>query len=111
MKKLYQVNVKTEIQIPQNIDRDEFINLIGGKEENLRAEVNVLVSSENSDDAIIDGLMKYVEHAFNDVYDYSGIISRGDTRNRYEINISVKNGEDPIITKIFVELFPIDLGV
>ena len=111
MKKLYQVNVKTEIQIPPHFKREEFIKLIGGNEKNLRSEINILVSSENQEDAIVDGLLGYIRHAANNVYDYSGVISRGELRNRYKINISICDGDKQIPTVVNVDLFPSDLGL
>ena len=113
MKKLYQVSVRSEIQVPQGISKEDFSRLLSGTEStNLVTEGIVLVSSENEDDAIVDGFCKYLESSTNNIGDYSGAVCRGETRNRYYIRGTIhEEGKEPIETKVMIDLFPKDLGI
>lgn len=110
MKRLYQTKVKTELQVPQDLEKDEFLKLIGG-EKNLRSETNILSVSEDENTAILDALCKYTESSIGVVDDYSGILRRGETRNRYYLNVSLENDGKQIYTRVIIDFIPQDLGI
>ena len=116
MKKLYQVRLRSEIQFPSELEikRDEFLKLItdSGNEDDLVSESITLVSAETEDDAILEALCKYVSTSITNIDDYTGILHRGEMRNKYYINISLNDDQqNPICTKIMVDIFPKDLGI
>lgn len=110
MKKLYQSKIKTELLVPADLSRDEFISLIGG-EENLRNEHNIITSSESGEDAILDALCKYVESSIGLVEDYSGVLSRGENRSKYYLGVSLEKDGKKVYTRIMISIFSEDLGI
>ena len=97
MKKLYQVRIRSEIQLPSELEIKES---------------TTLVLAETEDDAILEALCKYVSTSITDIDDYTGILHRGEVRNKYYINISLNNDQqNSICTKIMVDIFPKDLGI
>ena len=110
MKKLYQSKIKTELLVPTELSRDEFISLVGG-EENLKSEINILTSSESEEDAIIDALYRYAESSIGMVEDYLGILSRGENRNKYYLGVSLEKDGKKIYTRATISIYPQDLGI
>ena len=109
MKKLYQVKIKAKIERPKELSKEEFSKIIEGKElvENL-----VLCASETEDDAAIIALEKYIEATTSNITDYKGVILRGEFRNEYYLVVNIsKDGQNPIQTRIIIDLFPEDLGI
>lgn len=113
MKKLYQTEVKTEILIPKEVEKDEFLKLSGyEKEDDLISLEYLVVSSEDEDSAVIDSLAKFLE-GFDNAEILNELLTRGETRNKYYLEIAIGNEETekPIETKISIEIFPKDLGI
>ena len=110
MKKLYQIKVRSEIQVPIGLSKDEFLKLLGS--EGLTTESVVIKAASNEDDAILEALEKYIETTTSGINDYSGVIQRGEIRNKYYLGVSLsRDGLDPIQTRISIDLFPKDLGI
>lgn len=114
MKKLYQVKVKAELLVPENIEKSEFVKYIEGGEDGLITTITFLVTSENQDDAVLDALKEYLERTTNGTEDYLGIVQRGETRRKYYINLSInldEMPEQPMQTKLAITLEPEDLEI
>ena len=108
MKKLYLVKVRSEVQVPNGIEKEEFLKLIGD-DDDLVSENSVLVSSEDEDSAIVDALCKYLE--FNDPEDLKDLLTRGELRHQYYLGIAIEKEETIVESRILIELFPEDLRV
>lgn len=112
MKKLYQIKVRAELQVPAGLEKNEFLKLLGSDEKGLVTESLVVKAADNEEDAILEALEKYIEATTSGIDDYSGVIQRGEVRNKYYLGVSLsKDGSEPIQTKISIDLFPKDLGI
>lgn len=112
MKKLYQIKVRAELQVPAGLSKEEFLKLLGSDEKGLVTESLVVRVADSEDDAILEALEKYIEVTTSGIDDYSGVIQRGEVRNKYYISVSLnREGLEPIQTRISINLFPKDLGI
>lgn len=109
MKKLYLVKVRSTLQIPNGIEKEEFLKLIED-DNDLVSNNSILVSSEDEDSAIVDALCKYLED-FNDPEDLRDLLTRGELRHQYYLGIAIEKEETVVESRILIELFPEDLRV
>ena len=82
MKKLYQIKIKAELQIPARLDKNEFLKLLRSDEKGLVTESLVVKVADSEEDAILEALEKYIEATTSGIDDYSGVIQRGEVRNK-----------------------------